>query len=118
MGSGVGPAEADVAEFAGDAQPDAAGFVDLVRGGVDGGCRFGPECSGGFGSGGVGSHGCGVVRQGSMGSADVVVGDELLEAGLQLIEVAGWVGWAASSSSAGSVRLCRRYRADCTYAAT
>jgi hypothetical protein len=30
VGSGVGSADADVAESAGDAQGDAAGFVDLV----------------------------------------------------------------------------------------
>ena len=30
VGSGVGSADADVAQLAGDAQGDAAGFVDLV----------------------------------------------------------------------------------------
>jgi hypothetical protein len=34
VGSGVGSADADVAKAAGDAQGDAAGFVDLVAAGA------------------------------------------------------------------------------------
>ncbi len=52
VGSGVGSADADVAESAGDAQGDAAGFVDLVVSGavvavgaaVAGGGGFGQRC--------------------------------------------------------------------------
>jgi hypothetical protein len=62
MGSGVGSADADVAEFAGDAQCDIAGFVDLVVAESMVGVDLVLGCSGGFESGGVSGRGCGVVR--------------------------------------------------------
>jgi muramoyltetrapeptide carboxypeptidase LdcA involved in peptidoglycan recycling len=62
MGSGVGSADADVAEFAGDAQCDTAGFADLVAAESMVGVALVLAARGGFGSGGVCGHGCGVVR--------------------------------------------------------
>ncbi|GAC1611644.1 MAG: hypothetical protein NVS3B26_26570 [Mycobacteriales bacterium] len=62
VGSGVGSADADVAELAGDAQGDAAGFVDLVAAdpvvGVGGAVAAGR----GFGSRGVDGRGGRAVR--------------------------------------------------------
>jgi hypothetical protein len=58
VGSGVGPADADVVELAGVAEGDAAGLVDGVGadavvgvGGAVAGCGFGPCCVGGGGGG-------------------------------------------------------------------
>ena len=50
VGSGVGSADADVAELAGDAQGDATGFVDLVVSGPVVGVVVAVGAGGGFGS--------------------------------------------------------------------
>jgi hypothetical protein len=63
VGSGVGSADADVAESAGDAQGDAAGLVDLVASGAVVGVAAAIGAGGGFGQRGVDRGRGGVVRQ-------------------------------------------------------
>ena len=108
VGSGVGPADADVVEPAAVAEGDGAGGVDLV--GAD--AVVGVGCAvagGGFGPGGVGGGGGGPVGQRAVGPLGVVVGGEGVEEGLELGEGrrAGGAGRGAiSSGSAGIVRPC------------
>jgi hypothetical protein len=90
VGSGVGPADADVVEPPGVAQGDGAGGADDV--GADpvvGVCVAVVLAGGGFGPGGVGDRGRAPVRQGAVRAAGVVVGGEGIEQGLQLDEVSG-----------------------------
>ena len=95
VGSGVGPADADVVELAAVAEGDGAGGVDDVAADAVVGVG-GAVAGGGFGPGGVGGGGGGPVRQGPVRPLGVVVAGEVVEQGLQLGEVAGWGGWAAS----------------------
>src|SRR5580700_797780 len=92
-GSGVGPADADVAEVAAGAQGDGAVGVDDV--GADPVVGVGGAVAGGgFGPGCIGGGGGGPVRQGSVGPAGVVVGGEGIQEGLELGEGGGlvWLG--------------------------
>ena len=59
-GAGVGSADADVVQASGDAQGDHAGWVDAVA--ADPVVGVGAVCWVGFGSGGVGGGGSGLVR--------------------------------------------------------
>ena len=89
VGSGVGSADADVVQFAVDAQRHGAGFVDavvtdpVVGVGVSGvaGQRFGHGVEQGCW--------CCSVGQGSVGSAVVVFVDELVEQCLELVDRGG-----------------------------
>ena len=97
VGSGVGSADADVAELAGDAQGDGAGLVDACRGGSGRGCRCrgwgraGPwawcrrALWGWPGAAGTGAGG-GVVRRAGTRRAGLC----------RSAMVAGWRGWARS----------------------
>ena len=88
MGSGVGPADADVVELAGVSQGDGAGGADDV--GADAVVGVGGAVAGGgFGPGGVGGGGGGAVGQGAVRPAGVVVAGELVELGLQFGEGGG-----------------------------
>ena len=64
MGSGVGSADADVVQAAGQAQGDAAGPVDLVGADPVVGVAVAVGAGSGLGAGGVGGRGGGPVRQG------------------------------------------------------
>jgi hypothetical protein len=59
-GAGVGSADADVMEAAGDAQGDDAGLVDAVA--ADSVVGVGSGCWVGFGAGGEGGSGRGLMR--------------------------------------------------------
>ncbi|MCO8271541.1 hypothetical protein M1L60_13155 [Actinoplanes sp. TRM 88003] len=76
VGSGVGLADADVAQPAGDAQGDGAGFADPVLADPVVGCGAAGAAGGGFRAGVVGRGGGGPVGQGSVGPAMVVLVDE------------------------------------------
>jgi hypothetical protein len=84
VGSGVGSADADVAKAAGDAQGDAAGFVDLVAAGAVVGVGAAVAAGSGLRQGGVEAGGGGVVRKRAVRSSLVVLLEELIEEGLQL----------------------------------
>ena len=62
VGSGVGSADADVPELAGDAQGDAAGFVDLVVADAVVGVGAAVTAGGGLGQRGVDGGGGRAVR--------------------------------------------------------
>jgi hypothetical protein len=86
VGSGVGPADADVVEAAAVAQGDGAGFADGV--GADAVVGVGgPVAGDGFGPGGIRGGGGGPVRQGAVRAAGVVAGDEGVQEGLELGQV-------------------------------
>jgi len=63
VGSGVGSADADVVELAGDAECDAAGFVDLVVADAVVGVVAAVTAGGGLGQRGVDGCGRRAVRQ-------------------------------------------------------
>ena len=92
VGSGVGSADADVVQSAGDAQGDAAAVVDAVV--ADPVVGVGVAAGGGLGLGQAGVEGRwgGPVRQGPVRSVVVVLGGERVEQGLQLGEGAGLDG--------------------------
>jgi hypothetical protein len=83
VGSGVGPADADVVELAGVAEGDAAGVVDDVAADPVVGVGV-AAAGGGFGPRGVGGRGGGPVRQGAVRPGGVVVAGERVEEGLQV----------------------------------
>jgi hypothetical protein len=91
VGSGVGSADADVVQAAGQAQGDAAGLVErVVAESVVG-------VTGAAGAGlGAGGRGGGPVRQRAVRSVVVVGGDEGVEEACSPVMVAGWTGWASS----------------------
>jgi hypothetical protein len=95
VGSGVGSADADVVQVAGQAQGDAAGGVDLV--GADSVVGVEVGAGGGFGAGGVGGRRGGSVGQRAVRAVVVVGVDEGVEQDLQGGE-GGWLclGWAWS----------------------
>ncbi len=77
VGSGVGPADADVVELPAGAQGDGAGFADDV--GADPVVGVGgPAAGGGFGPGRVGGGGGGPVLKRPVRAAGVVVAGELV----------------------------------------
>ena len=82
MGSGVGPADADVLELSAVAQGDDAVGADAVAAdpvvgvGVAG-------AGGGFGPGGAGGGGGGLVRQGPVRALVVVAAREGVQEGLE-----------------------------------
>jgi len=80
-GAGVGSADADVVKPAGEAQGQGAGGIDAVA--ADSVVGVGAVCRVGFGAGGVGGRGGGLLGQGSVRAAVVVLGDELIELVLQ-----------------------------------
>ncbi len=88
MGSGVGPADADVAALAGVTQGDRAVGVEPVGADAVVGVA-GAVTGGGFGPGGVGGSWGLAVRQGPVGAAGVVVAGEGVDQGLELGEVCG-----------------------------
>jgi hypothetical protein len=91
VGSGVGPADADVVEPS--AVPQAYGAVGVDDVGADAVVGVGGAAAGcGFGPGGVGGGRGGPVRQGAVGPAGVVVAGELVEQDLELGEVFGLAG--------------------------
>ena len=88
VGSGVGPADADVVEPAAVAQGEGAGFADGV--GADVVVGVGGAVAGdGFGPGGVRGGRGGPVRQGAVRPLVVVAGGEGVQEGLKLGQVSG-----------------------------
>src|SRR5579859_56829 len=83
VGSGVGPADADVVEPAGVAEGDAAGGVDDVAADPVVGVA-GPVAGGGLGPGGVDGGGGGPAGQRLVRPAGVVFAGKCVEEGLQL----------------------------------
>lgn len=81
VGSGVGSADADVAEFPGDAQGHGPGCVDLVGADAVVGVGGSVGARGGFRAGGVGGGRGGAVGQGAVRSVLVVGRDEGVERG-------------------------------------
>jgi hypothetical protein len=79
VGSGVGPADADVAEPAGQAQGDAAGFVDLVVADAVVGVGAAVASGAGLGQGRVEGRAGRAVRQGPVRPVVVVELDELVQ---------------------------------------
>ena len=77
VGSGVGSADADVVEASGDAQGDGAAVVDTV--GTYSAVGVEAFAGAGFGPGGVGGRGGGAVGQRAVGSAVVVLGNEVVD---------------------------------------
>src|SRR5262249_8586509 len=91
VGSGVGPANADVVELAAIAEGGAAGRVgDVAAGAVVG--VGGPGAGCGRGPGGVGGGRGLAVRQGPVRPLGVVVAGEGVQEGLELADGAG-LGW-------------------------
>jgi hypothetical protein len=84
VGSGVGSADAEVVQPAGQAQGDAAGFVDLVGADPVVGVGAAVGAGGGFGAGGVGGGRGGPLRQRAVRAVLVVGGDEEVDEGLQV----------------------------------
>ncbi len=82
VGSGVGSADTDVAEFPCDAQGDRTGFVDLVGADAVVGVGGAAAAGTGFGAGVVGGGGGCAVGQGTMRPVVVVDLDEDVEQGL------------------------------------
>ena len=102
VGSGVGPADADVVEAAAVAQGEVAVGVDEV--GADAVVGVGGAVAGGgFGPGGVGGGGGLAVRQGPVRPAGVVVAGEGVEEGLEL----GEGGGLGAGRRAISCRVCQ-----------
>jgi hypothetical protein len=88
VGSGVGPADADVVKLACVAEGDGAGFADGV--GADAVVGVGGAAAwGGLGPGGICSGGCGLAGQGFVRAAGVVVAGECVQLGLELGEGGG-----------------------------
>jgi hypothetical protein len=83
-GSGVGSSDADVAQLAGDAQGDGAGFADLVSADAVVGVVGPVGAGGGFGSGVVGRGRGGPVCKRPVGAVLVVLDGEDVEECLQL----------------------------------
>ena len=78
VGSGVGSADADVAETAADAQGDAAGFVDAVVPDPVVGVGVAAGSGQGLGQGVVDRCWGGPVREGPVWAVGVVLVDELV----------------------------------------
>ena len=96
VGSGVGAADAEVVQPAGDAQGDAAAVVDAVV--PDPVVGVGVAAGGGLGlgEGAVDGRGGGPVRERPVRPAVVVLVGERVEQGCSCVTVLGWWGWAAS----------------------
>ena len=84
VGSGVGSADTDVPELAGDAEGHAAGLVDLVVADPVVGVVAAVGARGGLGQGRVVGRGGGSVRQRAVRSLGVVGRDEQVQQDLQL----------------------------------
>jgi hypothetical protein len=91
VGSGVGSADADVVQASGDAQGGGAAVVDTV--GTYSAVGVEAFAGAGFGPGGVGGRGGGGVGQRAVGSAVVVLLNEVVDLVLQLGECGrAWQG--------------------------
>ena len=84
VGSGMGSADAEVVQPAGDAQGDAAAVVDAVVPDPVVGVGIAAGGGLGLGEGGIDGRGGGPVRQGPVRPAMVVLVGERVEQGLQL----------------------------------
>ena len=92
VGSGMGSADAEVVQPAGDAQGDAAAVVDAVVPDPVVGVGIAAGGGLGLGEGGIDGRGGGPVRQGPVRPAMVVLVGERVEQGLQLRDGAGLDG--------------------------
>jgi hypothetical protein len=90
VGSGVGSADADVAQAAGDAQGDRPGFIDLVGADAIVGVMVAVVSGGRLGSGAIGGGRGGAVRERAVRPLVVVDLDERVEQGLELDDRGRW----------------------------